>query len=96
MAPSSPPIGGDGIEKNNAPKLSGRLVYLVSMNLFVFIRQPPTSRHQTSDSIIIVGVGVKDKHWAQGYHRDIGASSEIQDKPSPILFSTSGSGSLAL
>jgi len=28
-----------------------------------------------SDSITIVGVGVKDKHWAQGYHRAIDASS---------------------
>jgi len=29
-----------------------------------------------SESIIVVGVRVKDKHWAQGYHRAIGTSSK--------------------
>jgi hypothetical protein len=31
-----------------------------------------------SDSIIIVGIGITNelrKHWAQGYHRDMDASS---------------------
>jgi hypothetical protein len=47
------------------------------MNLFMFTRQPPTSRHPMSDSII-VGVGITEElaeHWAQGYHRDMDASS---------------------
>src|SRR5215204_6171709 len=43
--------------KNNAPMCSGRLVYLVSMNLYLFTRQPPTSRHSRSDSVIVIGVG---------------------------------------
>src|SRR5215207_9716610 len=64
--------------KNNAPMCSGRLVYLVSMNLYLFTRQPPTSRHSRSDSVIVIGVGItveQVQHWAQGYHRDMQASS---------------------
>jgi hypothetical protein len=35
--------------------------FLVCMNLFVFTRQPPTSRHPMSDSVIIVGVGITEE-----------------------------------
>jgi len=63
--------------KKIAP-MSGRLVYLASMNLLLFTWQPPTSRHRRSDSIIIVSVIFKCErfeHCGQGYHRDIYASS---------------------
>jgi hypothetical protein len=49
--------------KDNAPNLwSGRLVCLVFMDLFMFTRQPPISRHKISDSSIVVGGSIKDKH----------------------------------
>ena len=35
------------------------------------------SRHCTSDSIIIIGGGKTDEHWAQGYHRAQTASSRM-------------------
>ena len=34
-----------------------------------------------SDSIIIVGVGIKYEHWREGYHHDRRASSRIQEYP---------------
>jgi len=52
-------------------------VYLVFMNLFVFTRQPPTSRHSIGDRSIIVGGGIKGKHWAQGYHCGRGKSRNV-------------------
>jgi len=52
-------------------------VYLVFMNLFVFTQQPPTSRHSIGDRSIIVGGGIKGKHWAQGYHCGRGKSRNV-------------------
>src|SRR5687767_8791527 len=54
------------------------------MNLFLFTQQPPTSRDRTG--IGLVDVGVKDGHWAQGYHRAMRSSSgrlSLQDDTSP-------------
>ena len=40
------------------------------------------SRHCTSDSIIIIGGGKTDEHWAQGYHRAQTASSRMHSQMS--------------
>jgi hypothetical protein len=52
-----------------------------------------------SDSIIIVGIGITNelrKHWAQGYHRDMDASSRdfqiwVETK-NPTIFTQNAAG----
>lgn len=60
------------------PRGFGAFGVLLFMNRLLFTRQPPTSRRPASE-MRITGIGTKAEHWAQGYHRERGESSRIQN-----------------